>query len=324
MHFLLNSVSPGGEHSRLSILIFHRVLAAPDELLPEEFHSQRFDVLCGWLRRWFNVLPLEMALRRLEHRSLPPRSLAITFDDGYADNHDVALPILQKHGLAATVFVSSGFLDGGRMWNDTVIEAVRHTPHSLLDLRSIESVALGVHPVRNTCDKRLAITALVKAIKYLPPHTRNAVAESIRELSGVALRDNLMLCIDKVVALRRAGIQIGAHTVTHPILACLTSDEARDEIVRGKRELEEIIQEPVTLFAYPNGRPNRDYNAETVALVREAGFDAAVTTTWGAATSQADPFQIPRFTPWDRDSLRFRLRLAQNLWSSRYGVATVA
>ena len=118
-------LSPGQRNGRLSILIFHRVLAQVDPLFPEEVDAARFDVICGWLRRWFNVLPLDAAVRRLRDGSLPRRAAAITFDDGYADNHDIALPILKKHGLPSTFFIATGFLDGGCMWNDTVIEAIR-------------------------------------------------------------------------------------------------------------------------------------------------------------------------------------------------------
>lgn len=319
MRPIFDTLAPAGARGRLTVLIFHRVLAAPDPLLPDEFDAQRFDAVCGWLRRWFNVLPLDAAVRRLAQGTLPARPLAITFDDGYADNHDVALPILRRHALAATFFVSTGFLDGGRMWNDTVIEAVRRTPQATLDLRGIEGAGLGAHAVFSTQDKRGAIAAIIERIKYLPQAQRNAVVAGIAARCGAVLPDTLMLRTDQVVALRRAGMQIGAHTVTHPILATLTPAEAHDEIVRSKERLESITGEPVRLFAYPNGRPGRDYTAQTVAIAREAGFDAAVTTAWGAAGHGADPFQIPRFTPWDRTRLRFGVRLARTLWTSRRG-----
>lgn len=109
----------------MSIAIFHRVLEAPDPLFAEEMHRARFDEVCAWLSAWFNVLPLDEAVKRLKQGALPDRALAITFDDGYADNHDIALPVLKAHGLCATFFVATDFLDGGRMWNDTVIESVR-------------------------------------------------------------------------------------------------------------------------------------------------------------------------------------------------------
>jgi hypothetical protein len=83
-----------------------------------------------------------------------------------------------------------------------------------------------------------------------------------------------------------------------------------------------MIGAPVTLFAYPNGRPDDDYTARTAALVRSAGFEAAVTTAWGAARRDSDPYQLPRFTPWDRTGLRFMVRMALNLRRPRERVAT--
>jgi peptidoglycan/xylan/chitin deacetylase (PgdA/CDA1 family) len=272
------------------------------------------------LRRWFNVLPLDAAVRDLAQRALPERSLAISFDDGYADNHRVALPILLRHGLVASFFVSTGFINGGRMWNDSVIEAVRRTPHDRLDLRDVEGLPLGVYPVRSADEKRAAITAIIGSIKYLPQPSRDALVRALAARCGAALPDDLMMRSDQVVALRRAGMQIGGHTVTHPILADLPAEQARAEICEGKRWLEALIAEPVSLFAYPNGRPDRDYTSRTAAIVREAGFEAAVTTAWGAARTGCDLYQLPRFTPWDRTSLRFGLRLARTLWTSRHGV----
>src|SRR3990167_7749886 len=99
-------MSPAGAKARLSILIFHRVLPEPDPLFPQEMHARQFDAVCGWLAHWFNILPLDRAVQLLDTGTLPARAACITFDDGYADNHDVALPILLHHGLNATFFIA--------------------------------------------------------------------------------------------------------------------------------------------------------------------------------------------------------------------------
>jgi peptidoglycan/xylan/chitin deacetylase (PgdA/CDA1 family) len=123
----------------------------------------------------------------------------------------------------------------------------------------------------------------------------------------------LMMNVSTVKARRQAGMGIGAHTVSHPILAGLNHEAASEEVRRSKQFLEATLDEPVSLFAYPNGRVGDDYDAGTVALVREIGFDAALATDWGAARFDTDPFQLPRFTPWDRSRLAFGARLARNL-----------
>ena len=111
--------------ARLSTLIFHRVNADPDPLFPCEPDAQRFESLMRFVAATYRVMTLGEAIDHLARATLPPRSLVITFDDGYADNAEVALPILQRLGLRATFFISTGFLDGGRMWNDSVIECLR-------------------------------------------------------------------------------------------------------------------------------------------------------------------------------------------------------
>jgi len=312
---VLTQLSPAGPRARLSTLIFHRVLPEADPLFPGEVDAARFDALCRWVAGWFNVLPLDEAVRRLRERSLPARALCITFDDGYADNHDVALPILLRHRLVSTFFIATGFIDGGRMWNDTVIEAVRHCRAPSLDLSGLGVDGLAVLPLTDNAARRAAIDGILNLIKYRPIAERLQLAQRIAELAQVAPSDALMMAADQVRALRRAGMQIGAHTVSHPILATLPDDAARAEIGASKRWLEDLLRERVTLFAYPNGRPGRDFNERSVALAREAGFDAAVTTAKGVADAGTDLFRVPRFTPWDATPWRFGLRMAHNLWS---------
>ena len=304
----LRLLSPFGSRARLSVLIFHRVLPQPDPLFPDEMYAERFDRICGWLKTWFNVMPLDVAAHHLRYGSLPERACCITFDDGYADNLEIATPILQRHGLTSTFFIATGFLDGGRMWNDTLIETIRHCRAESLALEGLGQFALG-----SITERRQALHTLIGKIKYLPLEQRRNVTEQIASAACVEPAKNLMLGADGVRALRMAGMQIGAHTVTHPILARLTTDEAREEMRESQRFLQDLLQERVGLFAYPNGKPGTDYLPEHVVLARELGFDAAVSTAWGAADSRTDSFQIPRFTPWDQSRAAFGMRMIRNL-----------
>jgi peptidoglycan/xylan/chitin deacetylase (PgdA/CDA1 family) len=265
--------------------------------------------MLAWLRHWFNVLPLDEAARRLADGSLPPRAAAITFDDGYADNLTVALPILARHGLPATVFVASGYLDGGLMWNDGLIEAARGCRLAVLDAGEFGRYALPDWPARAS-----AAEALIGRIKYLEPTQRERAVADIARAAGVHLPTNLMLSSVELEKLARSpGVTIGAHTVSHPILTQVPDAVAHAEIASGRRALEAITQKPVGLFAYPNGKPGKDYAARHVAMVRELGFEAAVSTAWGASKQGDDLFQLRRFTPWDEDRLRFGMRMVKNL-----------
>ncbi len=310
---LLSVVSPAGAGGNLSILIFHRVTPQPDPLFPGEADAARFDAICSWLRQWYEVLPLGLAVQRLQQGSLPARALAITFDDGYADNHDVALPILQRHGLHATFFVASGFLDGGCMWNDRIIESLRQYRGHTLDLPSHLPLQQHRLTLGSWAQKRQAIDQLLPALKHQPLAQRVASAQAIVEASGATLPSTLMMSSAQVALMAQAGMAVGGHTVNHPILARLPEAEALDEMARGKQVLEAIIQAPVDLLAYPNGRPDEDYTARDAVLAARAGFKAAVSTAWGVSSAGADIYQLPRFTPWDQGRLRFGLRLALNV-----------
>jgi peptidoglycan/xylan/chitin deacetylase (PgdA/CDA1 family) len=307
---LFNWASPAGTRARLSVLIFHRVLPELDVLFPDEMHASRFDELCGWLASWLNVLPLDQAVARLKTGTLPPRAGCITFDDGYADNFNIALPILQRHGLTATFFIATDFLNGGRMWNDTLIEAIRACALPVLDLSSL---GLGRHALGSVKDRRGVISSLINQIKYQPVETRITITEQIGLLARAQLPNDLMMTANDITTMRQAGMQIGAHTVSHPILARLTDERARQEILDSQKFLEQLLGERVALFAYPNGKPGEDYTPGTVDIVRSLGFDAAVSTQWGASGFGDDHFQIRRFTPWDKTRLRFGLRMLTNM-----------
>jgi len=307
---LFRALSPGGESGRLTILIFHRVRERPDPLFPHDVSAESFTERLHWIRTWFNVLPLEEGIRALAGGHLCERSLAITFDDGYADNATIALPILLELGLHATFFITSGFVDGGSMWNDTVIEAVRAARRPRVDLTA---VGLGVHELETIEQKRAVIQKLIGALKYRPDEQRVVDAGRIAASCGAQRPPDLMMTMTQVRALAATGMGIGGHTVNHPILARLGDERARLEIAHGREQLEAMIRQPVRLFAYPNGKPDVDYHAGNVSLVKSLGFSAAVTTSSGVARAGDGLHELPRFTPWDPTQFRWGMRLAINM-----------
>ena len=309
---LLHWVTGAQASRRLSVFIFHRVLAVPDPLFPNEMHARRFDELCAWLDSWFTVLPLDQAIEHLKAGSLPARAACITFDDGYADNYQVALPILAHHQLTATFFIATGFMGGGRMWNDSLIETIRSSPLPVLDLSRLGLGCYDLHGVDAQC---AAIATLIQQLKYRDTAERVELTEKIASLAEVTLPIDLMMNSQQVIALREAGMQVGAHTQTHPILARLTDEKVRQEIQGSQACLESLLGERIRLFAYPNGKPGEDYTPRCVKVVRDLGFDGAVSTQWGASAAGDDLYQIRRFTPWDASRLKFGLRVLKNLKS---------
>lgn len=307
-------LSPAGPRARLSILIYHRVLPQPDELDPESPTAAEFERQMQGLRTHFNVISLGEAVQRLRSGSLPARAACVTFDDGYADNAEVAMPILRRLGVPASFFVATGYLNGGRMFNDTVREAIRRVDSPAFDFGDLR---IGTLDLSSAAGKRAAIKKVLGVWRYLPSPERRARADALATNASLPSSSNLMMRDDQVRELRQAGMEIGAHTATHPILSGISIGEARAEIASGRQYLESLLSEPVRLFAYPNGRPRLDYGDEHVDLVREMAFDAALSTAAGVATASSDPFQLPRFTPWARDAFRFSTRLIINLQRSQ-------
>lgn len=300
---------------RLSVLIFHRVRLERDRLFPTECYAACFERTLSLVRSCFRVIPLSEAVSALRAGKLPLGALAVTFDDGYADNVTVALPILRRLGLPATFFIAPGYLDGCRMFNDTIIEAVRAHEGEVLDLSRL---GLGIHATASWDDKRVAIHALIGKVKHLEFREREEKTVAIADQVGQPLPADLMLTSSQLKQLAANGMEIGGHTLSHPILVRTSAREAEREIAEGRARLEGIVSEKIRLFAYPNGEPVRDYDASHVALVKRLGFEAAFSTAWGVARTGSDLYQLPRFTPWDAEPWKFCMRLAHNLGRVHY------
>jgi len=301
-------LSPAGRRASLLVLMYHRVLPEPDPLLPDEPDATRFTAQMLVVRDLFQVMDLADAVARLGAGQLPARAVAITFDDGYLNNVRIAAPILSELGLTATCFVATGFMDGSAMWNDTVIEALRRAPEQL-DLREF---GLSEYFLPDVAARRRAVDDLLGKLKYLEPRARLERTEAIAARVGGAATERLMMGESDVRHLATMGMSVGAHSTSHPILTRLPDDAARREIVDSKQRLEAVLRVPIRTFAYPNGRPGQDYDRRHVEMVRSAGFDAAVSTAWGAAAGNCDPLQIPRVAPWDESAFKYGLRMLRS------------
>jgi len=275
-----------------AILLYHRVAEGfPDPwslcVSPANFRAH-MDVLAAR-----GVCPLDALVddtgagRRL-------RAPAVTFDDGYADFHAAALPILRAHGIPATLFAVTGTLDGGReFWWDELERIL--APAALPAALAIDA---GGAPFAWTFaidgDRRALYHALHQRVGRLPGAARAHVLEGLARWAGVApacRATHRPLTAQELAAVACAdGVQIGAHTVSHSYLGALASDEQAHEVVESKRMLEEITRRPVRHFAYPHG----DHEPETVAYVRAAGFAAACGTDRAPVVGAVDRFDLPR------------------------------
>jgi peptidoglycan/xylan/chitin deacetylase (PgdA/CDA1 family) len=323
-----------GPHRSGLVLLYHRIADdAPDPwnlcVTPVHF-EQHLEVL----RRVGHPVSLTRLTDGAGTRRLPSRPTVVTFDDGYADNLQRARPLLARHDVAATVFVSTGYTGGSReFWWDE-LERVLLCPGRLPPRLQLE--VGGDARTWNIAEDALYDDASATRDRDwrwrdAPPTRRHGVflelyrilqplshAERRRRLDELlawapttrpARESRRQLTADEVRALAAGGlVEVGAHTVTHPRLSVTPVDVQRDEIGRSKHDLEEIVGRRVTSFAYPFGGREL-YSADSVALVKEAGFARACSTSPGVVQRGSDVFQLPRLVVSDCDGAAFEARL---------------
>lgn len=289
-------LSPAGRRGRLAVFCYHQVLERKDLLRASEPTVQEFRKDLETIGRVFNVLPLPEAVERLQDGTLPSRAAAITFDDGYANNHELAAPLLERAGLPATFYIAGGAVDEGVMWNDLVIEAAR--------IRGSRWIADDLAELRDGGpppeDAGRFLDWALPRLKYLPLKRRSRIAEAFFRKNTGEEPPRLMMDRGQVADLARRGFDIGGHTISHPILQELDDETARQEIGNCVGWVEAVTGRTPVSFAYPNGVPGRDFNPRHARMVQEAGFASAVTTSWALAGPGCDSYDVPRIGPWWR------------------------
>src|SRR5262245_34097651 len=263
---LSNTAFPG-----LAVLCYHGVRTSDESVPFSDLHVTKatFEGHCRLISDTCNPISLaDFREARHSEQTLPPRSVLVTFDDGYRGVLEHALPLLERHGIPAAVFVSvEPVLDERHFWFD--IFSRRRGEAAVLEARTLAYD-----------DWRRLVTSNAAAAEAFESHRPLTSAELTR-LAGSPL------------------IEIGAHTLTHPTLAHVSAADQRREIAGSRLALQRVLNKPVTAFAYPYGKVGEDYTAETVSVVADAGFDVAFTTGASYAAPQCDPLQIPRFTMLD-------------------------
>ncbi len=243
-----------------------------------------------FLKRVANVVSLGEALHALSAgRGLPKRAVAITFDDGYRDNLDLAVPLLERLGLPATFFLVPGILSRSvEAWWEVLAWAFSCTSRTSLSWRAL---ALPLH------DAVLRRTAFLQIAELLKQHDRKALEEAVAELVDVLAparaRGELFLDWDGARELVGRGFEVGSHSMLHAILAREQPEEQKRDLLESKTRLEEELGVPVDLLAYPNGAAS-DFDETTMEAARGAGYSHAVTTVPGWNTADTPHFAVCR------------------------------
>jgi peptidoglycan/xylan/chitin deacetylase (PgdA/CDA1 family) len=295
---------------KLSVFVFHKVPNNKDPLAPGDLDLKAFQRTLTFIAEHFNVVPLDEALKKMKSRTLGERTASITFDDGYQDWEAGAVPVLENLGLHATFFITTGQFDGVPMWHERILHALRFTPLAEL---SLKESGLPTLATESLAQRAQAAVCIERHLKYQALSFRDEMLAQLEEVTGASHQVIPTMSAAQLRNLSNRGFGIGAHTVNHPILRYSDSDSVKYELGAAKDMLENMISQKVSGFAYPNGRPSVDFSPLTIRLVKEAGYDYAVTTDWGVADVDTSVFQVPRFTPWGPDRFRMQVQIVRNL-----------
>lgn len=320
---------------RAVILLYHRVteVAADPQLLCVK--PAKFAAHLAYIRQNYQPISLTALSEALQQGKVPNRAVVVTFDDGYADNLYYAKPILERYTVPATVFATAGKVDDARefWWDD--LERLLLLPDTLPDRLELTingrkhswslsetgrlerfrpecylswNITMSDDPTpRHKCYRELC-TLLRPATETV----RQAMLVELASLTGagpLGRPEYRPLTVEEVQALAAGGlVTVGAHTLSHPVLAALPVEQQQREIEESNRRLESALGQPVTSFSYPYGAKG-DYTAETLAIVRQAGFACACANFPEPVTRETDRFQLPRFLVRDWDGPEFAKRL---------------
>jgi peptidoglycan/xylan/chitin deacetylase (PgdA/CDA1 family) len=296
------------------ILGYHRVAEDDRDPYGNCVSPQHFAEQLAVLRQSTRVMRLHELVLGLQHGRVPRKAVAIAFDDGYADNLYTARPLLERYEVPGTVFIATGYMGRAFWWDELASILLGSTA---LPKRLFLPVAGGIYQweADDTAKKpaKSAIPAagqrllwsLYHRLQPLPTGVRQQALQHLRAWAGVEAEDRSAprgMVPAEVMRLAEDGlVEIGAHSVTHPLLATLAIEAQQSEIQQSKQHLEQLLVRPVHGFAYPHGSAT----PSTRHIVQETGFAWACASFNDVAWSGSNPFNLPRFWVPDWDGARF-------------------
>lgn len=269
----------------------------------------------------YTVLPLPEVVARIRgDRPLPRNCVAITFDDGYADNLEAART-LHEHGLSATFFITAGCLaDGDPFWPAELRALLMGVTQPLVRL-AVAGAAIEI-PLTTPAARSAAVRTMTRLFKSHRIAVRESIRDQLRNAAAIGSMPRCMLRWDELAAMQRLGMTIGAHTLTHPNLPSAGIEAATFEIAGSKARLERELGEPVTMFSYPNGGAERYYTAELQRVVASSGFAAAASSRNAFAGQHSDLYALERVEVEERlEDLTFALEVERFAFEPNGGVA---
>jgi peptidoglycan/xylan/chitin deacetylase (PgdA/CDA1 family) len=278
--------------SKSLIVMYHRFTEDEDG---RAISARAFREQLDYLSARYRLVPLSFIGGLLAAgKSLPPRLAAITIDDGYRDAYDIAFPLLRERNAPATLFVVTDFVDRKTwIWPDKLRYLTLHTKETVLN-RTKEGRQL-CQRLNDRASRIEAIARINSILKLMPDEAKDEMIDSIASSMGVELpaappHEYGPITWDQAREMDAAGVEIGSHTRTHPILTNIDGDRLRRELSESRSRLESALNRRVDLFCYPNGNSNSSVERE----VRRAGYRCAVSTEEGLNDARSNPLALKR------------------------------
>jgi peptidoglycan/xylan/chitin deacetylase (PgdA/CDA1 family) len=292
------------------ILMYHRFSSGGEwangrpswvDRTPAKVFAEQLEYLTGR----YNVVPLSRLAESIGRRERPPARLAaVTIDDGYRDAYEVAYPLLRRFGAPATLFVPTDFIDRRAwIWTDKARFLTRRAVSQRL------AIKIGGRETRLDLDdpssRRDAAERVNKTLKRLPEEIKEEAIERLARALGVALPPKAPdefspIAWAEAREMQANGIEIGSHTLTHPILTKVSDERLRSELQESRSRLEEVLRRRVEQFCYPNG----DHDERVRSEAARAGYKIGVTCVAGLNKRGDDPLTLRRIHA-ERDLAHF-------------------
>ncbi|HSG27104.1 MAG TPA: polysaccharide deacetylase family protein [Candidatus Krumholzibacterium sp.] len=300
----------------LTVVTYHRVLDRSGDFLFDEdlisASTAQFRSHLDFMTRHFDVMEFRTLRKYMDrHGTVPPRGLIITFDDGYIDNYEVAWPILKEYGVPATMFATAGFIGEKRMfWWDKIAYMIKTGRRDRIEAGPPAPVSIDISSFP---DRQAAARHVIKTVKHYREEDKEELIRTISRQLDVEIDEDShrnTMTWEMLRELGDNGIEIGGHSVNHPIFSNIDEERLAGEVRGAKRMIEEKTGREVITFGSP-GRgilteeERAAFDRRLMAIIRDSGYSFSTMYKWGLAYENGfDPYKVPRLNIESHDSAR--------------------
>lgn len=288
----------------LIVLAYHRV--TDHDLNTYQYYdglisatTEEFDFQIAYIKKHFTPISMDQVINHVEHdHPLPPKAILVTFDDGFDDNYHNAFPILKKHNVPATIFVSTELISTTQsIWFDQLAALIRNTNQQKIEIQELGQIFHLNSNKENRSDSQNEIFAVLKSTegKLMKAILARLFKEFSNELSLLPSEKSRMLTWEQIQEMSKFDIQFGSHTVSHPILSQLSLEDLQFELKESRTILEKMVGKVVKSISYPNGGRN-DYNDQVLSETKDSGYTVGFTYV-------SNNNQLPIVKPFELDRI---------------------